>query len=331
MTSDIETLLVSSMRTHVADLPASAPELVTRAIRRHRRRVTIRQTALSAGALGVVASLALASTVTATRDWPAGVGTRAAPGGSTAGQSGASSPKLRLMAALTATEQTSYRLDQIVKGTYPERGDLPPIYKRLTAQVDLRRHLLEGAFELGQGDPLSPVRVVGDDLYVHPSAAGGSAPWMNMSGGQTSLRGLVGSGWNDFAPWDGFSSDASALLQALRNDGIVRLVHSSGVGSAALDTYSFSYDLRDNDIYAAHRISGTVTVHRQSQLIDRFEAETTSTGHVEQTTIRWQATITFSDYGVPLNVTAPTGAVDRPPNGLPNRGTTTAVPSPKTS
>lgn len=332
MTSDIETLLVSSMRTQVADLPAPASDLVARAIHRHRRRVTIRRTAASVGALGVAAGLGVAATVTATGNWPPGVGTRAAPAISTDGPSGASTPKLRLMAALTATEQTSYRLDQVVKGTYLGRGDLPPIYKRLTAQVDLRRRLLEGTFRLDQGDPSSPVRVVGDDLYVQfPSTAGKPQPWMKKAGGQSALRGLVGSGWNDFAPWDGFSSDASSLLRALRNDGTVRLVHSGGVGSAALDTYSFSYDLRDGDIYAAHRVSGTVTVHRQSQLIDRFEAGTVSTGHIEQSTIRWQATITFSDYGVPVNVTAPTVVVDRPSNGIPRRGTTAAIPSPTSS
>jgi hypothetical protein len=328
VTSDIETLLVSSMRTQVADLPAPPPELVARAIHRHRRRVAIRRTALSAGALGVVAGLAVTSTLTATGNRPAGVSTQAAPKGFTASPSAPSSPKLQLMAALTATEQTSYLLDQTVMGTYPQRRDLPPIYKRLTAQVDLRRHLLEGSFALDQADPLSEVRVIGDDLYTRfPSNGGGSEPWTNEPGGQTALRDLLSSGWNDFAPWDGFSSDASALLQALHSDGIVQFVHSSGVGPAALDTYSFSYDLPDNDIYAARGVIGTVTVHRQSQLIDRVDAGTTSTGHVEQSTIHWHATTTFSDYGVRVNVAPPTGPVDRPLNRSPRRGTTTAAPS----
>jgi hypothetical protein len=332
VTADIETLLVSSMYTQVAGLPAPASDLVARAVHRYRRRVALRRTALSAGALGVAASLAVAATATTTGNWSPGAGPGAAQATSTGGPSGESTPKLRLMAALTATEQTSYRLDQIVTGTYLGRRDVPPIYKRLTAQVDLRRRLLEGTFGLDQGDPLSPVRVVGDDLYVHfPPTAGRSAPWMQKAGGQTALRGLVGSGWNDFTPWDGFSSDASSLLKALRNDGTVRLVRNSGVGAAALDTYSFSYDLRNGDVYAAHRVSGTVTVHRQSQLIDRFEAGTISTGHVEQSTIRWQATITFSDYGVPVNVTAPAGAVDRAPKGIPRRGSAAVSPSPTSS
>jgi hypothetical protein len=317
VTHDIETLLTDALREEVARMPEPAPDLLARAMHRHRRRTTARRVVSSAGALGLAASLGIALTITATGNRSPGSGSQGSRGPSASGSSVTpvpnASPKLKLLSALTATDQTSYRIRQTLTGRYLDRHDLSPISNRLTGLLDPVHGLASGELVSGNGWAME-LRQVDGVLYSRTIFPKDPAlqHWFKDSAGSKGLiafkQGGVPSEW---FPWTGTSPGATRLITMLRAQGSVTLAGSTGSGPDVLDSYRFSYNRPDDGAFAAEQVTGTVVVHRDSNLIARIDVGTTTTGHIEQVTIRWRFTVEFSDFGVPVTVTAPADALQR--------------------
>lgn len=332
MTRTIEDLLAASMREEVAGL-RPAPDLVARAARQHRRRARLRLAVSAAGSVGIAAAVAVGLTV-------ASHGPGAVQTGSSAAKAvghGASSPQARLVAAMTTSAQLSYRLHLIntsilpghqMTPTSPPR-DLINWYADYTGVYDpatrsgaginttrLQSGTLSNPSSYGKADGYIRVRIIGENYYTQFSGSG--EPWRTSRG--TLVQALVLNGGRAWAPTDGASADPAVMLAAARHLGSVTFVGKSGSGAQAVDAYTFSYDIAGDGSVKPHRLTGTITVHDQSNLIAEITMQTTVTGAHPQLADGGQTTfktvMTFSDYGVPVSVQVPTGTVERIPDKL---------------
>jgi hypothetical protein len=313
MTRTIEDLLAASMREEVVGL-TPAPDLVARAAKRHRQRTKIRLAASVTGTAGIAAAVAIGLTVASSG--PGAV--RTGPGAAKAGGQAASSPQARLMAAMTASAQLSYRLHLVNTSMMPGRlinwyADYTGVYDPRTrsgAGVDIIR----GQYKLGTDPSLHgkvetriQVRIVGDNYYT------GWGNGTRFTGRGTLVQALVLNGGRAWAPTDGASADPAVLLAAVRRLGSVKFAGKSGSGARALDTYNFRYNIAGDASVKPHWLTGTIVVHDQSDLIAKITMQTIVTGaHPQIADSGWltfKTVMTFSDYGVPVSVQAPTGAV----------------------
>jgi hypothetical protein len=125
------------------------------------------------------------------------------------------------------------------------------------------------------------VRIIGDRYYTRFSGAG--QPWRTGRG--TLVEALVLNGGRAWGPTDGASANPAVLLAALHRLGSVR----------------------------PHQLTGTIVVHDQSNLIAKITMRASATGPDERVAGGGRTTfttvMTFSDYGVPVSVQVPTGAV----------------------
>jgi hypothetical protein len=312
MTRTIEDLLAASMREEVAGL-TPAPGLVARAAKRHRQRTRIRLAASVTGTAGIAAAVAIGLTVASSG--PGAV--RTGPGAAKAGGQAASSPQARLVAAMTASAQLSYRLHLVNTSIMP--GRLINWYADYTGVYDPRTrsgagvNILRRQSGTGTGPNLYSkvegriqVRIVGDNYYTR---------WANGeswdTGRGTLVQALVLNGGRAWAPTDGASADPAVLLAAVRRLGSVKFAGKSGSGARALDTYNFRYNIAGDASVKPHRLTGTIVVHDQSDLIATITMQTSVTGAHPQIAdggrFTFKTVMTFSDYGVPVSVQAPAG------------------------
>jgi hypothetical protein len=312
MTRTIEDLLAASMREEVAGL-TPAPDLVARAAKRHRQRTRIRLAASVTGTAGIAAAVAIGLTVASSG--PGAV--RTGPGAAKAGGQAASSPQARLVAAMTASAQLSYRLHLVNTSIMP--GRLINWYADYTGVYDPRTrsgagvNILRRQSGTGTGPSLHgkvegriQVRIVGDNYYIR---------WANGeswdTGRGTLVQALVLNGGRAWAPTDGASADPAVLLAAVRRLGSVKFAGQSGSGARALDTYNFRYNIAGDASVKPHRLTGTIVVHDQSHLIATITMQTSVTGAHPQIAdggwLTFKTVMTFSDYGVPVGVQAPAG------------------------
>ncbi len=324
MSRTIEDLLTASMREEVLGL-TPAPDLVARAARRHRRRARVRLAASAAGTAGIVAAAAVGLTM-------ASASTRAdrtAPSASKAGLV-ASSPRARLVAAMISSAQLSYRLHLVNTSILPGHrmtltsrpqdlinwyADYTGVYNPRTSSgsgVNIMREqsgTLADPSSYGKIDGRMQVRIIGGRYYTR--FAGNGQPWRTGRG--SLVQALVLNGGRAWAPTDGASANPAVLLAALHHLGSVRLAGRSGAGAQALDTYDFAYKIAGDASVQPHQLTGTIVVHDQSNLIAEITMRTTLTGADPQVADGGQTTFTtvmiFSDYGVPVNVQVPTGAI----------------------
>ena len=335
MTRTIEDLLAASMREEVAGL-RPAPDLVARAARRHRQRTRIRLAASVTGTAGIAAAVAIGLTVASSG--PGAV--RTGPGAAKAGGQAANSPQARLVAAMTTSAQLSYRLHLVNTSILPghqmtptsQPRDLINWYADYTGVYDPRTRsgagvdIIRTQYKLGSVpdpklDGRIQVRIVGDNYYTG---------WVNgkprFTGRGSLVQALVLNGGRAWAPTDGASADPAVLLAAVRRLGSVKFAGKSGSGARALDTYNFRYNIAGDASVKPHRLTGTIVVHDQSDLIATITMQTIVTGaHPQIADSGWltfKTVMTFSDYGVPVSVQAPAGAggfkryfgVDPPPS-----------------
>lgn len=325
MTRTIEDLLAASMREEVVGL-MPAPDLVARAAQRHRQRTRVRLAVSVTGTAGIAAAVAIGLTVASSGPGAVRTGPRVAKSGGQA----ASSPQARLVAAMTTSAQLSYRLHllnmsilpghQMTPGSQPR--DLINWYADYTGVYDPRTRSGAGVSimrrESGTGtdpslygkvDGYIQVRIVGDSYYTRFS--GNGEPWYMGRG--TLVQALVLNGGRAWAPTDGASADPAVLLATVRRLGSVKFVGTSGRGVRALDTYTFRYDIAGDASVKPHRLSGTIVVHDQSNLVAKITMQTSVTGANPQIAdggwTTFKTVMTFSDYGVPVSVQAPAGAV----------------------
>src|SRR5260221_13502070 len=305
MTRTIEDLLAASMREEVAGL-TPAPDLVARAAKRHRQRSRIRLAASVTGTGGIAAAVAIGLTVASSG--PGAV--RTGPGAVKAGGQAASSPQARLVAAMTASAQLSYRLHLVNTSILP--GRLINWYADYTGVYDPRTRSGAGVDIIPQDPSLHgrvgriQVRIVGDNYYTR---------WGNgerFTGRGTLVQALVLNGGRAWAPTDGASADPAVLLAAVRGLGSVKFAGKSGSGARALDTYNFRYNIAGDASVKPHWLTGTIVVHDQSDLIAKITMQTIVTGAHPQIAdgvpLTFKTVMTFSDYGVPVSVQAPAGA-----------------------
>lgn len=324
MSRTIEDLLTASMREEVLGL-TPAPDLVARAARRHRRRSRVRLAASATGTAGIVAAVAIGLTM-------ASASPRADRTGPSAARAGheTSSPRARLVAAMISSAQLSYRLHLVNMSTLPghrmtatsQPRDLINWYADYTGVYDPRTSSGSGVNIVREqsgtlADPSSygkidghiQVRIIGDRYYTRFS--GNGQPWRTGRG--TLVQALVLNGGRAWAPTEGASANPEALLAALHRLGSVRLVGKSGAGALAVDTYHFTYEIAGDASVKPHQLTGTIVVHDQSNLIAKITMQTIVTGAGAQVADGGRTTfttvMTFSDYGVPVSVQAPTGAV----------------------
>jgi hypothetical protein len=330
MTSIIEDLLTDAMREEAAGL-TPAPDLVARAARANRQRTRLRLATSATGVAGVAAAVAIS--LTGASPGPHVV----RPGAAASGSRAPSSPQVRLIAAMTTSAQLSYRLHLVNTATTPEHQmtptspprDLVNWYADYTGVYDPATRLGAGVniIRLQSGTLASPstygkavgsmqVRIVGDKYYVEP---GDGQRW--YSGRGSLVQALVLNGGRAWAPTEGASADPAILLAVVRQLGTVTFAGSSGSGAGELDTYDFSYDIAGDSSVKPHLLTGTIEVHGQSNLIAGISMETTVTGANPQLAdgdlTTFKTDMTFSDYGVPVSVQAPTGVVPQQSKLLP--------------
>jgi hypothetical protein len=311
MTRTIEDLLAASMREEVAGL-TPAPDLVARAAKRHRQRTRIRLAASVTGTAGIAAAVAIGLTVASSG--PGAV--RTGPGAARAGGQAASSPQARLVAAMTASAQLSYRLHLVNTSIMPGRlinwyADYTGVYDPRTrsgAGVNILRRPGTGTGPSlhGKVDGRIQVRIVGDNYYTR---------WANGESWDTGrgalVQALVLNGGRAWAPTDGASADPAVLLAAVRRLGSVKFAGKTGSGARALDTYNFRYNIAGDASVKPHRLTGTIVVHDQSDLIATITMQTNVTGANPQLAdsgrFTFKTVMTFSNYGVPVSVQAPGG------------------------
>jgi hypothetical protein len=341
MTRAIEEELATAMRNRVAGL-SPAPDIVARAVRAHRRSARIRLGASVTAAAGITAmAVGVVISLPGTSIQPSSPGSAAGPDAAsssrpTSGAAHASplptSPRARLLAAMTSSAQVSYRMHVVnlsvdpghrVTRTSPPRDLIQP-YADYTGVYDPKTRSgyglnIERYDTGGLGDPrlfgkpgnYEQVRIIGNTYYTRYSVTNSfraGSTWTSGSGSLAIALDLNGGqGW---APTSGGSADPAVLLATVRRLGQVRLAGHSGSGAQALDTYKFRYHLAGNSSVQAHQLTGTIVVHHQSNLIASITMQTTVTGaHPKigdsgQTTFR--TVLTFSDYGVAVSVRPPT-------------------------
>jgi hypothetical protein len=340
MTRAIEDELATAMRNEVAGL-TTAPDIVARAVRRHQRRARIRlgvSVAAAAGITAMVVAIGLpgASTRAGSRG-PGAAGpdvtppARPAPGAAQASRPLPSSPRARLLAAMTRSAQLSYRMHLVNLSVLPghqmtptsRTRDLINWYADYTGVYDPRTRSGYGVNILrnqsgtladpstyGKPGGYDQVRVIGNRYYTRFSAtasfpAGGS--WAAAPGSLAQALDL--NGGRSWAPASGGSADPAVLLATVRRLGQVRLARRSGSGAQALDTYRFQYQIAGDASVQRHRLTGTIVVHHQSNLIARITMQTTVTGTHPQITdsgrLTFRTVLTFSDYDVAVSVRPP--------------------------
>lgn len=327
MNRTIEDLLAASMREEVSRL-TPAPDLVARAARRHRQRTRVRLAASVMGTAGIAAAVAIGLTVAS-----AGPGAdRTGPSTTSAGGHEASSTRARLEAAMITSAKLSYRLHLVNTSTLPAHRmtpnsrprDLINWYADYTGAYNPRTGSGAGVNVLreqsgtladpslyGKVDGYMQVRIIGGHYYTHYSGKG--EPWRTGRG--TLVQALVLNGGRAWAPTDGASADPAVLLAALHRLGSVKFAGRSGTGAQALDTYDFKYDIAGDTSVKPHQLTGTIVVHNQSNLIAKITMQTRVTGTNPQIADGGRTTfttvMTFSDYGLPVSVQTPTGAVQQ--------------------
>lgn len=333
MTHDIERLLASTMREEVTGL-LPAHDIVARAARRNRRRARARVAAAVTGTAGIAAAVAIGLMVATSGPGTGHPGpSPVRPGGQVAGPP--RSPQARLVAAMTTSAQLSYRLhlvntlDSSAGQMYAQAHPNLPVnpvdhlphaiseYANYTGVYDPKSRLGVGVDTIhndGQVYLRLAVRLVGDNYYL----AMGNHGWVGRKGALVDA--LLLNGGRDWGPANGSSADPAVLLAAARHLGSVKFLGKSGAGAQAVDTYSYSYLIPGDGSTLPHALTGTIVVHDRSNLVAEITMRTDLTGTAAAQKIAdpgvylFSTVMTFSDYGVPVSVTAPPGVVIAQPH-----------------
>jgi len=180
--------------------------------------------------------------------------------------------------------------------------------------LDILRHESGGVGnprDFGKPGGYEQVRIIGDKYYTRFSSTPRFPAGSSWESGRGSIAEALdlngGQGW---APASGGSADPAVLLATVRRLGQVRLTGRSGTGAMALDTYRFRYDIAGSSSVKPHRLTGTIVVHHQSNLIARIIMQTTVTGAhpkiADGGQLTFRTMLSFSGYGVAVTVRPPT-------------------------
>jgi hypothetical protein len=301
--TDLEDQLVAGMRDEAAGL-ALTRDVLGAATRRHRRRVVLHRTAYAAGVAGVAGALAATLTVVA----PGGTTRSPGPLAERPASATPDTPQLRLAAATTASENTSYR----VKVTTTRLDKLPP--RDELPEPVARRWVTTGAFDpatatgyldspsTGLVPPMSVgflhERLVGGIRYVGgldgADPDSGRIVWTREQGRHTSLNYDVALGGKL-----GASTNPQQLFRMLRQAGAT-VTQNPGGG------YHFDVTVQDAaQGIAADRLVGDVTIGGDNRIKTvAYDRTTLWTGH-GRFTYHLHVLVELSGYGLPVKVRAP--------------------------
>lgn len=260
--------------------------LLSRGRRRRRARATFACTATAAG-IGVAASLAASGTGAGSGyggAHPAAVGT--APGSGTT--------PITLALAAEQTDAESFHFTVISKSTAPKADG-----------GGTRTASGEGAYDpstrhgytksTGGGVTAETIRI-GDTCYAQPVAG---ASWLVErcveSSGSPTLADLT--------------QDPAAALKQLESDGRASYVGRSGTGSGAVDTWKFTITQETQSsasrLVLGYTATGTATVGAADGHVHAIDFTVTLAPNRIEVQGGGHVSITFSEFGVPVDVAAP--------------------------
>lgn len=309
MNTNLEERLAAGMRERVAGL-ALTGEVLAAATRRHRRRTALVRTAYAAGVAGVVGALVAVATV--------GTGVPAGSPGPVAERppgAGVESPQLRLAAAAAASENISYRVKVTTtsKDKAPPDGELPePVSRSWVTTGAFDPTTATGYLE----SPYTGLRPVIAAGFEHERLIDG-VRYIGAPNGSVGSNGeIVWSqepGRHDRLNFDlaldgglGASADPQDLFRALRQSG-AKVTETAGGG------YHFEVTVTDpRNAIAADSFVGDVTVGADNRIATvSYDRTARSTIRGANFTYHLQVVIELSDYGLPVRVEKPAGALVR--------------------
>ncbi|MFC0509075.1 hypothetical protein [Micromonospora costi] len=288
MTIDIEEQLAAGMRQEVAGVTL-ATDVLHAATRAHRRRTLLHRGAYAAGVVGLAGVLAVAVTTGGTGDTAPQAGPPAVAGEAPA--------NVRLVAAVAASEKTSYRI-RVTTEFAGEPGS---------------RETAEGAFDPAARTGYLRTPIAGGPAYAEQRLIAG-ARFLGSTGSETwkQERGRYDRlDYAGAAPQGTVvgSADPEDLFAALRRADVA-------VSQTGPDTYHFESSESYDDRYASgtRRLVGTVTVREGRIATIAFES--TNEGRMKPGVKQgvsfdstWLVTVALSDYGTPVRVQRPATVV----------------------
>lgn len=312
MTTNLEERLAAGMRERVAGLELTG-DVLAAATRRHRRRTALVRGAYAAGVVGVVGALVAVATV--------GTGVPERPGvapGNVAERppgAGAESPQLRLAAAAEASENISYRVRVTTtsKDRAPADGELPePVSESWVTTGAFDPTTATGYLE----SPYTGLRPAIAAGFEHERLIDG-VRYIGAPNGSVGSNGeIVWSrepGRHDRLNFDlaldgglGASADPRDLFRALRQSG-AKVTETAGGG------YHFEVTVTDRrNAIVADSFVGDVTLGADNRIATvAYDRTARANLRGANFTYHLHVVIELSDYGLPVRVEKPAGALVR--------------------
>lgn len=304
MTIDEERFAVALRELAEQEPLTAAPtvQVLGRAHRARRMRATVAATAsLTVVAVATVAVVSLGGTGGGAGGSPGATAAASAPAQNTPAQNtpAQSTPALRLVAAVEASAQTSFRFTATTTSKIREFGKhRTTAPRKITGAYDPDGP--KGYARYGEVEQV----VVGKQGYLVPQdGAGWSKPF------RTNGQGL-GIGPDQIGLIDPLATvDFVKQFAALKKAGQVKPAGTSGSGESAVERYSFrfTWEPGDPDQPKAIPVAGTIDVGVRSKLVTSMTYDYTLTypegpGDARfDYTVRWD----YSDYGVKVDVKLP--------------------------
>jgi hypothetical protein len=261
-----------SDRLHeLAEAPASAAptqRLLDRGRRAKHRRAAMTSASLAVLALGAVTSIALATHSST----PAVSAT-------------AADPRTQLVAAITASQSTSYHFTLKDNYSPAKEGELNP-----TTRTGVLRD------PLPDGPGFGEQRLVEGVLYIGEAGLDRVLHWQQIPGERVGFRydGQVGDTFTS-------SADPQALLAALQKEGVT-------VTQTGPETFHFEYSPKLDEYRLSDHYSGDITLDSANRIAEvAYErvVDWTKPGARPDPAVHLSVTQEFSDYGVPVHVGTP--------------------------
>ncbi|GIG88020.1 hypothetical protein [Plantactinospora endophytica] len=288
MTTDLEHELIAGMRQEVEGI-ALTSDVVGAARRRHHRRTILLRSAYAVGVLGLAGVTAAVLTV-------GGTGQSGSAGQSTV--AGATVPRLELVAAVTASENLSYRM-RLTTGAGPSG---------LTYEGAFDPRTDTGYVRVPQDDSVMTELLVDGTRYVGGEAPQGPLP-PDKGPGETYGRYGQYPGKHDRLSLYG---DSDTVLGAAAPDPAALFAALRGVDATVTEnpdgTLHFEYASRDDD--GSSSTSGDIIRDGNGRI-----AKVTLTGTWQSSakgrtdTGSYTATLELFDYGVEVEVRRPADVV----------------------
>jgi hypothetical protein len=309
MTEQLEQRLATGFREYAAGVRLDT-DLVGAAAARNRRRTTVRRAMFAGGGIGVAAALSAVLVVGNTGRPPAD----GQPPPVAEAEAGTQAPALKLAAAAQATAQTSFRV-RLTRAQSYETGRLKgySVSEEYDGAFDAaadRGYLRVGPSRVrgkvvGTPAPIE-LRILGEDVYLgrlDTNSWKRRIPRSDLAEVLGTANPATSSIVNDL------TVDPRGVQDMLRHLGTISPAGRSGSGSNAVDTYTFTYQVKADASIAAHQVTGSVKIGVESHLLAGVTQQTTTVGAdpavADGEPLTWRTVIEFADYGTAVHVEKP--------------------------